>query len=439
MSSQQVDPEVTATNAGLFSNLPIEIFDFYILGILPLWALGKLRKLNKGFWRQKIDDYLETKFKTYVGRYMDDVEEFREAMRVTGAIISGSTALSFISGDESWSAKDLDIYVPVGHSDALVRYLVDEEGYQPSNDWTRPHPYDNNPNYITCPKNVSGMTKTRESTGEKVKVDVVECHHKDPRHCITCFHSTVVMNYIAHDYVRVLYPVLTFKHSGYELRESLQHPLQDREKKCMEKYQDRGYTIVYDSWKLGDEGKIACSLSCPSITRPLKGRMSSSLVIDGDAASFALRIQRTAISSPRLHYASQPENQPRIWKEPDFQEMLREVLNRRSLDHTDGNLLLNQLLKACIREGKEALTYKIRVPGSDDTFWDDAMAVRYPAWKLDLLDIYHWTLRTRCRNPLCRRSETYGSYPELGYGAKKLLEGLILGNSSMCIPIHRYK
>lgn len=62
--------------------------------------------------------------------FFADIPRFMEALRLSGAIISGSFVLAFILGVEGqWQFGDLDVFVDSVGADIFVKFLVEEAGY----------------------------------------------------------------------------------------------------------------------------------------------------------------------------------------------------------------------------------------------------------------------------------------------------------------------
>ncbi|KZT33747.1 hypothetical protein SISSUDRAFT_992710 [Sistotremastrum suecicum HHB10207 ss-3] len=202
-------------------------------------------------------------------------------MRRLHAVISGSTALSFISRDP-WEAGDIDLYCPLGTADVICKYLCAAEGYDEAETvWDSPY------SQVQGIEKVFKVRKFDPRHGTR-SIDVIESINTMAVHPITHFHITAVMNYLFADGIVVLYPELTFKRIAVKsAKPNTRHP-------PYSKYKDRNYTIC----NMGRDGLI-CRTACELLQRTPQ-----------DAASLALRFRSSDTPMPTLGYWTLSQDRP---------------------------------------------------------------------------------------------------------------------------------
>ncbi|KAG8972146.1 hypothetical protein FRC05_010314 [Tulasnella sp. 425] len=223
-----------------------------ILDSAMLPEVAKISHLSRAY-RASVLDYLRRRVDGLLRTWFTDPACFRDILRTTGSMVSGSTALAFALGVD-WGLQDLDIYVgsdtsgvgnPAGRRAQMLRHLVEVEGYRPQaafGDASDPtfskissipfrgasNPYDVDIDIINT---VYKLTKTTTTTTEEGRIttvthtttdiDVIECVHTNPIEIVSDFHSTPVMNWISADNITITYPVLTFAMRGIVNRNRL--------------------------------------------------------------------------------------------------------------------------------------------------------------------------------------------------------------------------
>lgn len=167
-----------------------------------------------------------------------NVSSVRNTMAQSGAIISGSAALVILQPQQE--PNDIDFYVPPRGLAQLLKFVLDH-GYE----LTVPVPGRGGeggyPRKIVL-KLVHPITASRVDIVVPTKNVVEE---------VTEFHSTVVMNYITSYGLVSLYPSWTMSGVGAISKKGAVAS------GCIQKYHNRGYTIVNDPSVLpmGGEGQ----------------------------------------------------------------------------------------------------------------------------------------------------------------------------------------
>ncbi|KAI0066303.1 hypothetical protein BV25DRAFT_1835928 [Artomyces pyxidatus] len=213
----------------------------YVCELCTLEDLCLLRLSSKKL-RNVVDDHLRMSWNSALKRYIKNAQAFRSLLRDTRAVISGSTVLHFIlrgaDTPTQWEPVDLDIYCPLTTGWSVVQYLIKEETCtlvqeRYSRDRTEEilHEYDNGA--------VNAVASLITPAG--LKIDVITSTRNSPLLPITYFWATLVTNYISADDICITYPRLTLK--GIGLINPIRKPT-FRVILCIEKYSDRGFTLV---------------------------------------------------------------------------------------------------------------------------------------------------------------------------------------------------
>ncbi|KAG9050965.1 hypothetical protein FS837_000628 [Tulasnella sp. UAMH 9824] len=260
-----------------------------ILDHSMLPGVMKISHLSRGH-RAFVLEYLRRRIDNHLQTWFNDPARFRDMLRATSSIVSGSTVLAFALG-EDWGVQDLDIYVggefddedaPAGDCAKLLRYLVEVEGFRPKTAFgeardvtfdeivptpapTRTDEYgeDWGPEAI---RTVYKLVRERSVPGYEepitVHIDVIECAFDNPVRIISEFHSTQVMNWMSADNITTAYPVLTFAMKGVvkQNRLSFDGP---KDPLWKEKYTARGFKIFDDHNTL----IVPCGTSCTNLAR----------------------------------------------------------------------------------------------------------------------------------------------------------------------------
>ena len=153
--------------------------------------------------------------------------------QVNDAIVSGSFVLHLLLRPTHWVPSDMDIYIPAGgyrvFRQDLGRLLALTD--VPTN---FPPGYDGLP----------VRTVTTAHTGNRiVRFQLIESPSRAADRPITEFHSTLLMNFMAHDHMAVAYPVRTKNGIGI-LNNTLPH-FYGTHTEAVIKYVERGYQMQW--------------------------------------------------------------------------------------------------------------------------------------------------------------------------------------------------
>ncbi|KAK7458082.1 hypothetical protein VKT23_009988 [Stygiomarasmius scandens] len=214
------------------------------------WELFTFLGVN-WFTRRAVIAYIQQAFspQDIITRYFSDLDGgalFREVMRTSHAVISGSAALQ-VFHRVRYPESDLDVYVPSATSKLMVWYL-EHHGYT-----FVPRSNQHATAEITLLRATNRETEEVAGYGgydlpaiddvltfdkDGLKVELVLCRF-NVIDAICSFHSTPVMNVITSDYAYCLYPHATLRtRIGVVLKDSLHtHP-------AIEKYRFRGWTMI---------------------------------------------------------------------------------------------------------------------------------------------------------------------------------------------------
>ncbi|OBZ76915.1 hypothetical protein A0H81_03469 [Grifola frondosa] len=173
------------------------MFDYMHLGDLLAFK-GTSRSAD-----HMVSDYLSGKFRSLLSRFLTKPTNFRNVMRSTNSIISGSAALEYIlPRNNTWRASDLDIYVPHHQFNRVVTYLVIFGLYKPV------FPQDVQSHY-----NGAIIQVVRLQNGN-LQIDVIQSASVSALHPTTLFWNTALTNGISADGVYCAYPRLTLHLRG---------------------------------------------------------------------------------------------------------------------------------------------------------------------------------------------------------------------------------
>lgn len=199
------------------------------LNVPSLLAFAKLSPVYDRWVITHLDVSLDNALRTFV----NDPRAFRSLMRLLGAVLSGSFALSFLARDDSckFTPNDLDLYLPRKYVRRFALYLVEVEGYALLE--KRKAPYGMAHHIVIALGKGSSRIELIPSTSESALLPIAN------------FWSTHVMNYISADTFCVAYPELTFNNRGVlspvrliDLRHTSSHIIT-----LIQKYAARGFDI----------------------------------------------------------------------------------------------------------------------------------------------------------------------------------------------------
>lgn len=155
---------------------------------------------------------------------LGSLEDLRDAMKQSGAIISGSTALLLLHPGR-FLPNDIDFYVmPPGYR-VLLAYLQ-RCGYKIERCHTSLYPS------LRQIRSVHFL----HSEESFQCINIIVCEGSHALSTISHFHSTLVMNYISHYGVVCLYPMWTMLNVGFVNRDN-----DDATDVCLSKYIHRGF------------------------------------------------------------------------------------------------------------------------------------------------------------------------------------------------------
>lgn len=236
------------------------------------------------YFRVCVKNYLVRRIQAMLKQWFDKPILFRDAMRHTNTVISGSTALAFAIGAD-WESHDLDLWTPRGMSrQTMVAHLVHVEGYTITTVYENGHqvPVGGGDDPVTLPiaaggpvayqnNRIRSVTKLCKMVFDKKHgfdmprfVDVVESATEHAISPILKFHSSIVMNWITADSIVVTYPKLTFAKMAI-VNERI-HISRSRQKLWRDKYTERGIQFLVDSSTLAG----GCGAACPAVWRNTK-------------------------------------------------------------------------------------------------------------------------------------------------------------------------
>jgi hypothetical protein len=226
---------------------------------LSIWDLVSLSQVCRSL-RYKREELLGGLVTRLLKPYVSEPLEFRKVMRTQGAVLSGSSVLWLIEGmPETWTPGDLDIYAPRWKSGGIVNFLVNEGYTIISSD--KPFPEE----YMKLGF-LESVTKLRKGGRS---IDVMESLSPNALQPITFFYTTLVMNYITSDSIKILYPLLTSSRFGVPHHATAHR----REVDWKAKYSSRSFTVCPSHYL---PLKFQFSI-CKGLVRAPNDRMSLSL------------------------------------------------------------------------------------------------------------------------------------------------------------------
>ncbi|KAI0039441.1 hypothetical protein FA95DRAFT_1504173 [Auriscalpium vulgare] len=201
--------------------------------------LTRARGINKAFHRS-VDDYLKVEYSRDLRTYVDRPLQFREVLRSTRSVISGSFVVRFVmrrteQGD--MRVGDLDIYCPLSSASGVITYLEEDERYGPGINIT--HDPDDELEEAYPISAISCVTRLyREST--QSRIDVITSDTNSPLLPIRHFWCTLVTNYMSADGICLTHPKLTLDARGCIAPAQLGDVAIEH---AVEKYRARGFRI----------------------------------------------------------------------------------------------------------------------------------------------------------------------------------------------------
>ncbi|KIO24789.1 hypothetical protein M407DRAFT_25843 [Tulasnella calospora MUT 4182] len=222
------------------------------------------------YFRVRVKNYLVRRWHATLSNWIQKPVLFRDCMRHTKSVISGSTALAFADGSD-WDSQDLDVYTARGRGrDMVLSHLIHIEGYKvemvTGDDEESPEPQVTPVYKNSQIKSVTKLSKQVYSKALKQdvtrRIDVIESAVQNSISPILRFHTSFVINWITSDSINVAYPKLTFAHIGLvNDRIKLDRP---KDQIWREKYMERGFRMILDTYELDP---MSCGSACPALWR----------------------------------------------------------------------------------------------------------------------------------------------------------------------------
>lgn len=186
----------------------------------------------------------------YIGRrinrafspWVDDPLAFRELLRSTKSVVSGSLALKAAVASP-WRCNDMDIYVPSGDvKDKFVDFLQGQESYHVMGRWIVNTPGIKRQPFFTFIASITRLKRSiRTLQGTVTKRIRLLQSTDDATKPIASFSASWCMNWIGSDEIIVLYPDMTFAHGGVLNQARKSTNLQAL---WLSKYISRGFRLV---------------------------------------------------------------------------------------------------------------------------------------------------------------------------------------------------
>ena len=171
--------------------------------------------------------HLQATVSQVLSKFMPDPQAFRELMRNTGSVISGSTALYLVCASPPWFPNDVDLYVTFDEFHPVVKALQEEQGaaiVDPAQLHAR----------YEGAEGICGFVRLRTDRGH---IEVIRSSSDSALYPVALFWTTLLMNVVAADFVCIPYPELTMRGRGLvEFRE-----YSDKETLALAKYAQRGF------------------------------------------------------------------------------------------------------------------------------------------------------------------------------------------------------
>ncbi|TFK42069.1 hypothetical protein BDQ12DRAFT_598841 [Crucibulum laeve] len=279
--------------------------------------------------------------------FFTDPLAFRSLQAQTGTLISGSNALQFLDRT-FYSESDLDLFTFHDATPEVANYLQ-REGYHFVKEGDQPSTFKAAFDLIVPPDNadirgirpfdkyrfsgVSGVFNFLKDNGQKVQVVSTTT---SPLHCILCFHSTCVMNFITFEGAYSLYPKATF-----DARIGItQGWITERETTAIGKYALRGWRILIGTWPHQEE--LINAIFAFSTLRYVGDKYC--WIVPFDTTNVKLRVPHTAstppfTSDPAMFNSWTLENESYIETETRFMPVRSTLLRYKYLTADNGFLI----------------------------------------------------------------------------------------------------
>ena len=218
--------------------------------IVTLFAL-----MHDRYFESLAREEIERWYKQVLSKFTPDPEGLRGMMRDTGAVISGSTALWFLTREpERWVPEDLDIITGRDKFREVVEYVKGMLKDPRVTTLTHKSNHDYYP--------VAAYEGRVQIEAGAIRIEVLQARVQSPFYAIPFYWSTHLMNAIAADAVVCGYPELTLRKVGI-MRHNDDFSIFGPTEATYKKYTRRGFKLYDDGRRVVDttggcRGYIGC-------------------------------------------------------------------------------------------------------------------------------------------------------------------------------------
>lgn len=193
-----------------------------------------------------VDGFFLHHWEKALRNFVPNVTAFRDVLRASHSVISGSLALWFVSGGATtWTPNDCDIYCPNGEAESISLFLRTHAGYIPDDrkpdffkSETESH-YDGSEDPRINPS-IDSVLHLCQYPGRTI--DIIESSGLSALEPLPRFWSTFLPNYVSADTFCVPFPYNTLASRGCLTLGN--KPVIAPVLRAMEKYKDRGFVIT---------------------------------------------------------------------------------------------------------------------------------------------------------------------------------------------------
>ncbi|KAI0050698.1 hypothetical protein FA95DRAFT_1486884 [Auriscalpium vulgare] len=181
---------------------------------MPLADLMQLRSTCR-WWRNNVDRHVKNAVHKELRAYVITPHAFRNVLRASRAVISGSWALGLAmrrTDQGDMDIGDMDVYTPLSSQRGVVGYLRFVEGYQVvrvQRDFDSLLVYDD---LYHC-SSIEAVTAMVHPVTNR-KIDVIAALNNAPLQPVRHFWTTALTNYVSADSICITYPNLTLNGIG---------------------------------------------------------------------------------------------------------------------------------------------------------------------------------------------------------------------------------
>lgn len=292
-------------------------------------VLTKLSLVDLNLWAQStrgnyllVRNELRGRHRRMLQSFVPNPDALLQQLRLHEGIISGSFALNYFEGNNSWAAADLDVYIPHDAWLSMCTYMVDVEGYAtdpevelriarvqarikekqsqmlhvvPTNDTvhseddTDDEDDEDDIDWIYSPLFVeTGISAVRRLFKRGQKVDIIQVKSTCASFALTRFWSTLQMNYLTPDGFCCAYPEYTLNGMGVlnPLAVNRHGIARSTVRHLIDKYIARGYAFVPRA--LADGQSCAHdTIGCPLLRRGFDDAYCYSMWFDTTDTAFS--------------------------------------------------------------------------------------------------------------------------------------------------------